>query len=167
MNIGILLASILLSTINLTITEPVDGETYNGDWLPLRAIVENENDVPDSVHYSLNGQTAVLIPRLNTDWYTYMANNNRTGYSEAPAPHDATILWTAPVTGMGHEFVSPVVVDGRVYHASEEDEIAYCLDAITGVEIWRFENIGDAIDDAMHVQDGKVYLASDSIWCLA
>ena len=163
---GTILTAILISVTNLTITEPIDGETYDGDWLPLRAIVENENELPDSVHYSLNGQTAVLIPRLNTDWYTYMANNNRTGYSESPSPHDATILWTAPVTGMGHEFVSPVVVDGRVYHTSEEQEIAYCLDAATGSEIWRFENIGDAIDDAMHVQDGKVYLASDSIWCL-
>jgi len=163
MTIGAILTAILISVTNLTITEPVDGETYDGDWLPLRAIVENENELPDSVHYTLNGAAVVLIPRLNTDWYTYMANDCRTGYSESPAPHDNTILWTAPVTGTCHEFVSPVVVDGRVYHASEEDEIAYCLDAATGAEIWRFENIGDAIDDAMHVQDGKAYLASDSI----
>ena len=163
---GTLLTAILISITNLTITEPVDGETYEGDWLPIRAIVENENEVPDSVHYSLNGQAFVLIPRLNTDWYTYMANDCRTGYSESPAPHDNTILWTAPISGTSYEFVSPVVVDGRVYYASVEDEIAYCLDAATGAEIWRFENIGDAIDDAMHVQDGKAYLASDSIWCL-
>jgi outer membrane protein assembly factor BamB len=128
--------------------------------------VENENEIPDSVHYSLNGQLVIQIPRLNTDWYTYMANDCRTGYSESPAPYDNTILWTAPISGTFHEFVSPVVVDGRVYYASEEDEIAYCLDAATGAEIWRFENIGDAIDDAMCVQDGKAYLASDSIWCL-
>ncbi len=160
------LISITLAITDLAITEPVDGETYYGDWLPLRAIVENENEVPDSVHYSLNGQTAVLIPRLNTDWYTYMANDCRTGYSESPAPYDNAILWTAPISGTYHEFVSPVVVDGRVYFASEEDEIAYCLDAATGAEIWRFENIGDSIDDALHVVDGKAYLASDSIWCL-
>ena len=166
MTFGMILTAILILVTNLTITEPVDGETYDGDWLTLRAIVENENELPDSVHYKLNGQPSVLIPRLNTDWYTYMANNNRTGYSEAPSPQDNTILWTAPVTGTWHEFVSPVVVDGRVYHASEEEEIAYCLDAATGAEIWRFESIGDAIDDAMHVQDGRVYLASDSIWCL-
>ena len=163
---GTILTAILISTTNLTITEPVDGETYDGDWLPLRAIVENENEVPDSVHYSLNGQSVLQIPRLNTDWYTYMQNDLRNGYSESPAPHDATILWTAPVTGMGHEFVSPVVVDGRVYHASEEQEIAYCLDAATGAEIWRYENIGDPIDDGMHVEGERAYLASDSIWCL-
>ncbi|MCD4848100.1 MAG: PQQ-binding-like beta-propeller repeat protein [Candidatus Aegiribacteria sp.] len=166
MTIGTILTVVLISVTNLTITEPVDDETYDGDWLPLRAIVENENEVPDSVHYSLNGQTAVLILRLNTDWYTYMQNDLRNGYSESPAPHDATILWTAPVTGIGHEFVSPVVVDGRVYHASEEQEIAYCLDAATGAEIWRYENIGDPIDDGMHVEGERAYLASDSIWCL-
>ncbi len=166
MNFTTLLVSFLTAATSVTISEPVDGETYDGDWLPLRAILENENEVPDSVHYSLNGQAFVLIPRLNTDWYTYMANDCRTGYSESPAPHDNTILWTAPISGTYHEFVSPVVVDGRVYYASEVDEIAYCLDAATGAEIWRFENIGDAIDDAMHIQNGKAYLASDSIWCL-
>ncbi len=163
---GTILSVILLSSVNLTIIEPVDGETYNGDWLTIRAIVENENELPDSVHYTLNGESVIQVPRLNTDWYTYMANDCRTGYSESPAPHDNTILWSAPVSGTIHEFVSPVIVDGRVYYASEEDEIAYCLDAASGSEIWRLENIGDPIDDAMHVQDGRVYLASDSIWCL-
>ncbi|MCK5132885.1 MAG: PQQ-binding-like beta-propeller repeat protein [Candidatus Sabulitectum sp.] len=161
-----ILISTLLSATSITITEPVDGESYDGDWLTIRAIVENENTIPDSVHYSLNGEPVIGIPRLNTDWYTYMANDCRTGFSESPAPHDNSILWTAPVSGTNHEFVSPVVVDGRVYYASEEDEIAYCLDAATGTEIWRLENIGDAIDDAMHVDDGEVYFASDSIWCL-
>ena len=99
MTIGMILTAILISVTNLTITEPVDGETYDGDWLPLRAIVENENEVPDSVHYSLNGAAVVLIPRLNTDWPTYMQNYQNHGYSESPAPHDNTILWTAPITG--------------------------------------------------------------------
>jgi hypothetical protein len=111
MTFGMILTAILISVTNLTITEPVDGETYDGDWLTLRAIVENENELPDSVHYSLNGGAAVLIPRLNTDWFTYMANNNNTGYSESPAPMDNTLLWTAPVTGNIHEFPTPVIVN--------------------------------------------------------
>ncbi|MCD4847003.1 MAG: PQQ-binding-like beta-propeller repeat protein [Candidatus Aegiribacteria sp.] len=161
-----LLVALLISNTSLTIIHPENGETYSDDRLDIRVIVENENELPDSVHYSLNGQSVVDIPRLNTDWYTYMANDNRTGYSESPAPHDNTILWTAPISGTYHEFVSPVIVNSRVYFASEEDEIAYCLSAATGEEIWRFENIGDEIDDAMHVKDNMVYLASDSIWCL-
>ena len=163
---GTILASILISITSLTITEPVDGETYEGDWLPLRAIVENENEVPDSVHYSLNGQTAVLIPRLNTDWYTYMQNDLHHGYSESPAPHDNTIFWTAPITGTDHEFPTPVVVDGLVYYPQNEGgDTLFALDATTGDVEWIFTGIGST-DDAVTVKDGRLYTASDSIYCL-
>ena len=64
---GTILTAILIFTTNLTITEPVDGETYDGDWLTVRAIVENENEIPEYVQYSLNGQPVVQVPRLNTD----------------------------------------------------------------------------------------------------
>lgn len=165
MNFAVLLTSIVISVINLSITEPVDGEIYDDDWLPLRAIVENENEVPDSVHYSLNGQTAVLIPRLNTDWYTYMANDLHTGFSESPAPADNTILWTAPVTGNTHEFCSPVVVNGVVYFVSDEQSIAYALDAATGDIIWQYDVVNH-VDDAVTLYEGKVYVAADSAWCL-
>ncbi len=166
MHFGVLLASILISITNLTITEPVDGETYDADWLPFRAIVENENELPDSVHYSLNGEAAVLIPRLNTDWFTYMANDLHTGFSESPAPVDNTILWTAPVTGNTHEFCSPVVVNGVVYFVSDEQSIAYALNAATGDIIWQYDVV-DHVDDAVTWYEGKVYVAADSAWCLS
>ncbi|MCD4846741.1 MAG: PQQ-binding-like beta-propeller repeat protein [Candidatus Aegiribacteria sp.] len=166
MTFGMILTAILISVTNLTITEPVDGETYDGDWLPLRAIVENENELPDSVHYNLNGQTAVLIPRLNTDWYTYMQNDLHHGYSESPAPHDNTVLWTAPITGTVHEFPTPVVVDGLVYYPQDSGgEDLYALDAATGEVEWVFTGTGYT-DDAVTVKDGKLYTASDSIWCI-
>jgi len=114
MSVAIPLISIIISATSVTIIEPIDGETYDGDWLPFRVIVENENVIPDSVSYSLNGDSPVQVARLNTDWYTYMANDLRTGYSEAPAPHDNTILWAAPVTGEYHEFPTPVTYDGMV-----------------------------------------------------
>ena len=68
MLLSTLLISTFLLTTSVTITEPVDGDTYDGDWLTVRAIVENENELPDSVHYTLNGETVIEIPRLNTDW---------------------------------------------------------------------------------------------------
>ena len=163
---GMILTAILIFVTNLTITEPVDGETYDGDWLPLRAIVENENELPDSVHYSLNGETAALIPRLNTDWYTYMQNDLHHGYSESPAPHNNTVLWTAPITGTEHEFPTPVVVDGLVYYPQNEDgDTLFALDATTGSVEWMFVGTGST-DDAVTVKYGRVYTASDSIWCL-
>ncbi|MCK5117484.1 MAG: PQQ-binding-like beta-propeller repeat protein, partial [Candidatus Aegiribacteria sp.] len=165
MTIGMILTAILISTTSLTITEPVDGETYDGDWLPLRAIVENENEVPDSVHYSVNGAAVALIPRLNTDWYTYMANDCHTGFSESPAPTDNTILWTAPVTGDNHEFPTPVIVDGMVYYPSNYGtDSLYALDAATGELIWKYRT--GRTDDAVTVKDGYLYTASDSLWCL-
>ena len=97
-----LLTAAMIFATSLTITEPVDGETYNGDWLTVRAIVENNNEVPDYVQHSLNGQPVLQIPRLDTDWYTYMQNDLHHGFSESPAPIDNTILWTAPVTGDYH-----------------------------------------------------------------
>ena len=70
-----LFISAFITVSGVTITEPADGETYSGDWLTVRAIVENENTLPDYVHYTLNGGDVVTVPRLNTDWYTYMAND--------------------------------------------------------------------------------------------
>lgn len=161
-----IVASVLTAATSVSIVEPVDGETYDGDWLPLRVLVENGNVVPDSVQYSLNGSTVVQVPRLNTDWYTYMRENNRNGSTESPAPLTPTVLWTAHVSGTYHEFVSPIVVDGRLYHASEEQETAFCLNAATGEILWSFPGLGDPIDDALAYDNGYVYVASDSVWCL-
>ena len=93
-----MLISSILAITNVTITESIDGQTYDADWLTVRAIIENENEIPDSVHYSLNGEPVIQMPRLNTDWPTYMQNQTRNGFSESPGPTDASILWTAPVT---------------------------------------------------------------------
>ena len=167
MIIATTLLTTLISATSVTITQPVDGETYEGDWLMLKAIVENENEIPDSVHYELNGNGPVLVPRLNTDWPTYMQNYQNHGYSESPAPMDSTVLWTAPVTGDFHEFPTPVVVDGIVYYNEDgggSGEYLYALDAATGEVLWQY-NTGYA-DDAVTVSDGMVYDAADSIFCL-
>ncbi len=155
-----------MSAVDVCIVEPQDGGIYDGSWLTLKAIVENDNELPDSVVFSLNGEPFAPVPRLVTDWYTYMANDCRTGYSESPAPHDNTVMWTAPVTGSEHEFATPVIVDGRVYFVSTEQQTAFCLDVATGAEIWRFEVLGSYVDDGMHVQDGFAYFAADSVYCL-
>ncbi len=161
-----ILIAILISTTNLTITEPVNGQSYwIGDSLTVRAIVENENEKADSVHYSLNGQQVIQIPRLNTDWYTYMANDLHTGFSESPAPTDNKILWTAPVTGYFHEFPTPVIVGGIVYYPSNfGTDSLYALDAATGELIWKYRT--GYTDDAVTVKNGYLYIASDSLWCL-
>lgn len=156
---------VFLATPAVSITSPVDNETYTGNWLTIRAIVENDNILPDSVHYSLNGESVIAIPKRNTDWYTYMANDNHTGCSESYAPTDNSILWTAPITGDTHEFCSPIVVNGIVYFVSDEQSRAYALNALSGEIIWEYDVINH-VDDAVTWYENKVYIAADSAWCL-
>jgi len=160
-----IIASVIIAASSVTITEPVDGDTCSGDWLTVRAIVENANTLPDSVHYTLNGGDVIAVPRLNTDWYTYMANDCHTGYSESPGPEDSTILWTAQVTGKYHEFPTPVVVNGIVYYPQDSDgDSLYALNAATGEIIWTYRT--GYTDDAVTVKNGYLYTSSDSLWCL-
>ena len=113
----------VVAAIDLSITQPEDGGVYYSCSLTLSAIVQNENILPDSVTYSLNGEPFLPVPRLSTDWPTYMQSNLHHGYSAAPAPHEPTILWTAPVTGLIHEFPTPIVVNGVVYYSSNSGDL--------------------------------------------
>ena len=162
----LLLIAGILSALNVSIVEPVDGETYTGDWLDLRATVTNDNILPDSVSYVLNGGNSVSIPRLCTDWYTYMANDLHTGFSQSPAPLEGTLFWAADsITGPTHEFCSPVVVDGVVYHVSDQQSTVFALNAVTGEVLWTYDVVDD-VDDAVTWYDGRVYVAADSAFCL-
>jgi outer membrane protein assembly factor BamB len=148
------------------ITFPADDGAYNSPDLDVRAVLDYENLLADSVRYSLNGSAWIGIPRLDTDWYTYMQNGLHHGYSESPAPHDASVLWTAPICNTYHEFPNPVVVDGIVYYPVDGlglDSI-FALDPLTGETIWTCHFAGS--DDAATVVDGLVYVASDSLYCL-
>ncbi len=166
MLISVILVVITLSSTHLVITEPVDGEYYNfGESLNVRAMAEVIYEMPDSVHYSLNAEPVVQIQRLNTDWYTFMGNDCRTGYSESPAPYDNNVLWTAPVTGEGTEVCTPVIVNGIVYYPSNSGtDSLYALDAVTGDLIWKFR-IGLS-DDPVSIYDGLLYVAGDAIFCI-
>ena len=161
----------VLSAAEVMITQPADGGVYDGDWLSLNALVENGWFLPDSVTFSLNGEPFVPVPRLSTDWHTYMQNGLHHGFSEAPSPHDSAILWMAPVCGTYHEFPNPVIVDGIVYYpANFGSDSLYALDAVTGEIIWKY--LIGRTDDAVTVSDGFLYIASmnpqgvDSLWCL-
>lgn len=150
---------------SVEITRPEDGGVYADPDLEVRVVVDCEDGMPDSVVYSLNGFPGVGMPRLDTDWYTYLQNDLHHGYSESPAPQTADVLWTAEVSGPFHEFVGPVVVDGVVYFVSDQESIARALDAATGGILWEYDVV-DHVDDAVTVKDGLVYIPADSAWCL-
>lgn len=153
----------ILSAVDVSIIEPVDGGVYDGDWLTLRAIVQNENLLPDSVVFSLNGEPFAPVPRLVTDWPTYMQCNLHHGFSESPAPMTDDVLWTAPVCSQLHTFENPIVVEGVVYQVGRSS--VHALDAATGQEIWSYP-IG-AHDDPPSYVDGRLYVqGGDSVFCL-
>ncbi len=155
----------LIAASSVSIVEPADGGIYDGDWLPIRAIIENENVLPDSVLFSLNGVETGSLSRLDTDWYTYMGNDLHTGVSLSPAPDSGELLWSAPVTGTDHEFPTPVIVNGIVYYpANYGSDSLYALDSATGEILWKYRVGGT--DDAVTVKDGLLFVASDSLFCL-
>jgi outer membrane protein assembly factor BamB len=153
----------LASAIGVSITQPEDGGIYGSGWIEIRALVQNGNILPDSVTCSLNGEPAALIPRLNTDWPTYMQNNQNHGYSQSPAPMTSEVLWTAPVCSDWHTFENPVVVEGVVYQVGRSS--VYALEAATGQEIWSYPIGGH--DDPPSYVDGRLYVqGQDSVYCL-
>lgn len=162
-----LVASLLISTLGLSITEPENCGLYNLDELPgFRAIVENDNQIPDSVHYSINGESFVQVSRLNTDWPTFMQNNENHGYSESPGPVDNSILWTVSITGSWLEYSTPVVVDGLVYYKQNMDgDTLFALDSATGSIEWMELGISNSYS-SVTVNDGKLFIATDSVLCI-
>jgi hypothetical protein len=76
----------LVSAVGLVITEPQDGGVYGGDWLTLNALAENGGQPPDSVVFTLNGSPPEQVPRLVTDWYTYLGKQPSHRVLQLPGP---------------------------------------------------------------------------------
>ena len=60
---------------------------------------------------------------------------DHTGHSNSSAPLTPDILWK--LDGGHVIWASPAVVDGYVYVASDDTQV-YCLDALTGEQVWRY-----------------------------
>lgn len=160
-----LLLAAAVSALDVSITQPEDGGSYGVQNLVLRVLVENDDVLPDSVTFSLNGEAFTQVPRLDTDWHTYMQNPVHNGLSLSPAPLTNEVLWTAPVTGFIHEFPNPIIVDGIVYYPSDSGDLKlHALDAATGEEIWSYAMMGS--DDPPSYSAGCVFIASDSVYCI-
>ncbi|MBD3179488.1 MAG: PQQ-binding-like beta-propeller repeat protein [Candidatus Latescibacteria bacterium] len=155
-----------ISAANVEILEPA-ATAYSRN-IELHVTVEEEK--ADSVVCWLNNGEGMTLTRLCTDWYTYMANQRRHGSSDAVGPRSSDIFWSEQVTGTNHEFCTPVVVEGIVYYASDDEEMLYALRADNGDQVWQFDlgdpALVDAVDDAVTVTDGRVYVPADSAWCL-
>lgn len=82
------------------------------------------------------GPSNITPPAITAaDWTMYHANPARTGYvANMPDPQGLSQLWAARLDGA--VYAEPLVVDGRVLIATENDSL-YALDARTGKVQWR------------------------------
>lgn len=100
-----------------------------------------------------------------THWPMFLHDCSHTGYSSSEAPSTNSTIWTY-MTG-GGVLSSPAVTDGKVYVGSRDNHV-YCLDALTGAQIWNY-TVGEAVDlSSPAVANGKVIIGSkdDRIYCL-
>ncbi len=140
------------------------------------------------------GATLAQIPTENNPpvgWWTYRANNGRTGYVPDALPNRLTAewvfqtnppapAWPAPARGsywqqldhiearvVDDRAYHPVVADGRVLFGSSADDHLYCLDLVDGRVLWTYA-AGGPIRYAPSVAGGRVYFGSDDgvIYCL-
>ncbi len=78
----------------------------------------------------------------STDWTTYHANNQRTGYiPNTPDPHSLSKIWSTQLDGS--VYAEPLVIGNRVIVATEGDSL-YALDPSTGSVQWH-TNIGTPV----------------------
>src|SRR5712692_3148528 len=93
---------------------------------------------PQPVHITpltLPPSTATPGQVTSADWTMYHEDNARTGFvAGAPDPTHLTSLWKQPLDGA--VYAEPLVVDGQVVVATENDTL-YALDARSGQVQWR------------------------------
>jgi len=80
----------------------------------------------------------------------------RTGFAPAGEPVPAVLptepkaVWRIPI---GDGFASPIISGGRVFYLDNQDaqEVAHAVDAATGKELWRSENIFSSHKDGFGI----------------
>src|SRR5688500_18502803 len=87
---------------------------------------------------ALVGTVVFTATQLRADWPQWRGPN-RDGRTKAPSitwPKELKQEWQIQV-GVGHS--TPVVADGRIYVFARqgEEEVLFCLDALTGKELWK------------------------------
>ena len=98
-------------------------------------------------------------------WSMFRHDSTGAGYSTSVAPTTNQTLWSY-TSGNGRLWSCPAVVSGKLYVGSWDNNI-YCLNASTGVLLWKHATAG-AISSSPAVVNSKVYVGSqdNSVYCL-
>ncbi|MBL9172866.1 MAG: PQQ-like beta-propeller repeat protein [Verrucomicrobiales bacterium] len=136
--------------------------------------------------------TVAVVRASASDWPTYRADNSRSGVSPDDVPGVVSEAWVwrsrqpprpawqgeAKWDGWNKVFdlkarqtfdraFHAVVSGDRVYFGSSADDKIYCLDAVTGREVWTVFTEGP-VRLAPTIANGRVYVGSDDghVYCL-
>ncbi|MCD6384072.1 MAG: PQQ-like beta-propeller repeat protein, partial [Thermoplasmata archaeon] len=98
----------------------------------------------------------------DSNWPTYQHDFQRTGYTDEEGPVSNKTMW---VRNIGIS-TAPVIWNGRIYFGTWFNRL-YCLDAMSGEEIWNF-TVGDHIWSTPTVWGGRVYFGCEdrNLYCL-
>src|SRR6266849_3064113 len=112
------------------------GLTSSNEDVPPTITPLSLTATPQSTAISITPNTS------STDWTTYHANNQRTGYiPSTPDPHRLSKIWGTQLDGS--VYAEPLVVGNRVIVATEGDSL-YALDPNTGSVQWH-TNVGTPV----------------------
>ena len=111
-------------------------------------LTSSNGDVPPTITplamTSTPQSTATSTPPSpsSTDWTTYHANNQRTGYiPDTPDPHTLSKIWSKQLDGS--VYAEPLVIGNHIIVATEGDSL-YALDPNTGSVQWH-TNVGTPV----------------------
>ena len=133
----------ILSAVSVSIVEPVDGGVYDGDWLTLRTIVENENSLPDSVVFSPERRTVPAGAKAQYGLANLHAEQCSHRVLSVARPNDERCA----LDGAGHRWLARVRQSDRCRRRGllvlqQRASYLHALNAATGSILWSYQTMG-------------------------
>jgi outer membrane protein assembly factor BamB len=127
----------------------------------------------DLTTFEVISNHTITLNLESINWGLFQSNPSRTGYTNSSTPNSNSTLWNYSIPT--REIISsPIIVDNKLYIGDNTGSsglgIIYCLDAVSGNQIWNSSvgNIGYSIPVIINDQlfigsmDGKVYCLNAS-----
>ncbi len=99
-----------------------------------------------------------VLPTNDSSAYKFRGDLGNHGVFDSQVPDNYSLLWSFDSGGFSIQS-SPVVVENRVYFGSTNGKL-YCINALTGNEIWNFSTRNSILSTPCIV-DGVVYIGSN------
>ncbi len=99
------------------------------------------------------------------DWLMFQHDPQHTGYTTENISKKIFCLWKFKGDGTPSP---PVIANGKLFFVTTAGTV-YCLDAVTGNEIWKHEtgqSAGFSSSFYVATADGKVYICANNVYCL-